>query len=162
MTRVAIVSAARTPIGTFGGALKDTHVVDLGTLVIKEALRRGGIKPEDVDEVIMGNVLTGGMGMNTARQATIRAGLPDTTPAFTINKVCGSGLKSVALAAQAIQLGGGDEHLELRGPLGALGNTHGERAARRHDDRRRSHLRDGGLPHGNYRRKCRRAAWDLP
>ena len=105
MTRVAIVSAARTPIGTFGGALKNTHVVDLGTLVIKEAIRRSGIKPEEVDEVIMGNVLTGGMGMNTARQATIRAGLPDTTPAFTINKVCGSGLKSVALAAQAIQLG---------------------------------------------------------
>ncbi len=105
MTRVAIVSAARTPIGTFGGALKNTHVVDLGTLVIKEAIRRSGIKPEEVDEVIMGNVLTGGMGMNTARQAAIRAGLPDTTPAFTINKVCGSGLKSVALAAQAIQLG---------------------------------------------------------
>ena len=105
MTRVAIVSAARTPIGTFGGALKNTHVVDLGTLVIKEAIRRCGIKPGDVDEVIMGNVLTGGMGMNTARQATIRAGLPETTPAFTINKVCGSGLKSVALAAQAIRLG---------------------------------------------------------
>lgn len=105
MIRVAIMSAARTPIATFGGALKNTHVVDLGTLVIKEAIRRSGIKPEEVDEVIMGNVLTGGMGMNTARQATIRAGLPDTTPAFTINKVCGSGLKSVALAAQAIQLG---------------------------------------------------------
>jgi len=105
MTRVAIVSAARTPIGTFGGALKDTHVVDLGALVIKEAIRRAGVRPEDIDEVIMGNVLTAGMGMNTARQATIRAGLPDTTPAFTVNKVCGSGLKSVTLGAQAIQLG---------------------------------------------------------
>ncbi|MFQ5457514.1 MAG: acetyl-CoA C-acetyltransferase [Myxococcota bacterium] len=105
MTDVAIVGAARTPIGSFGGALKSTPVVDLGTLVIKEALRRAGVAPGDVDEVIMGNVLTGGMGMNTARQASIRAGLPETTPAFTINKVCGSGLKSVALAAQAIRLG---------------------------------------------------------
>ncbi len=105
MNRVVIVSATRTAIGTFGGSLKDTHVVDLGALVIKEAVRRAGVRPEDVDEVIMGNVLTAGMGMNTARQAAIKAGLPDTTPAYTVNKVCGSGLKAVTLAAQAIQLG---------------------------------------------------------
>ncbi len=75
MKRVAIVSAARTPIGTFGGALKDTLAVELGALVIKEVIRRAGIQPEQVEEVIMGHVLTGGMGMNTARQAAIRAGL---------------------------------------------------------------------------------------
>ena len=105
MKRVAIVSAVRTPIGTFGGALKDTHVTDLGALVIKEAIRRANIRPEQVDEVIMGHVLAAGMGMNTARQAAFKAGLPDTTPAFAVNKVCGSGLKSVTLAAQAVALG---------------------------------------------------------
>jgi len=108
MKRVAIVSAARTPIGTFGGALKDTPVTDLGALVIKEVIRRAGLRPEQIDEVIMGHVLTAGLGMNTARQAAIKAGLPDTTPAFAVNKVCGSGLKSVALATQAIALGDAD------------------------------------------------------
>ncbi len=108
MNRVAIVSAARTPIGTFGGALKDIPLTDLGALVIKEAIRRAGLRPEQVEEVIMGHVLTAGMGMNTARQAAIKAGLPDTTPAFAVNKVCGSGLKSVTLAAQAIALGDAD------------------------------------------------------
>lgn len=105
MNRVAIVSAARTPIGTFGGSLKEVPVVELGALVIQEVIRRAGIPLGDVGEVIMGNVLTAGLGMNTARQASIKAGLPDTTPAYTINKVCGSGLKSVALAAQAVRLG---------------------------------------------------------
>ncbi|MDP3938772.1 MAG: acetyl-CoA C-acyltransferase, partial [Deltaproteobacteria bacterium] len=118
MNRVAIVSATRTAIGTFGGALKDTHVVDLGVLVIKEAVRRAGVRPEDVDEVIMGNVLTAGMGMNTARQAAIKAGLPDTTPAFTVNKVCGSGLKAVALGAQAIMLG--DAEVVLAGGMESM------------------------------------------
>jgi acetyl-CoA C-acetyltransferase len=105
MNRVAIVSAARTPVGTFGGSLKEVPVVDLGALVIQEVIRRAGIPPGEVDEVIMGNVLTAGLGMNTARQASIKAGLPDTTPAYTVNKVCGSGLKSVTLAAQAVRLG---------------------------------------------------------
>jgi acetyl-CoA C-acetyltransferase len=108
MKRVAIVSAARTPIGSFGGALKDTPAVELGALVIKEVIRRAGIQPEQVEEVIMGHVLAGGLGMNTTRQAAIKAGLPDSTPAFTVNKVCGSGLKSVTLAAQAIALGDAD------------------------------------------------------
>jgi acetyl-CoA C-acetyltransferase len=118
MKRVAIVSAARTPIGTFGGALKDTLAVELGALVIKEVIRRAGIQPEQVEEVIMGHVLTGGMGMNTARQAAIRAGLPDTTPAFAVNKVCGSGLKSVALAAQAVRLG--DAEIVLAGGMESM------------------------------------------
>ena len=118
MKRVAIVSAARTPIGTFGGALKDTVAVELGALVIKEVIRRAGIQPEQVEEVIMGHVLTGGMGMNTARQAAIRAGLPDTTPAFAVNKVCGSGLKSVALAAQAVRLG--DAEIVLAGGMESM------------------------------------------
>jgi acetyl-CoA C-acetyltransferase len=108
MKRIAIVSAARTAIGTFGGALKDIHVTDLGALVIKEAIRRAGLRPDQIDEVIMGHVLAAGMGMNTARQAAIKAGLPDTTPAFAVNKVCGSGLKSVALATQAVALGDAD------------------------------------------------------
>lgn len=139
MSEVAIVSGARTAIGTFGGALRDVPVVELGALVIKEALRRAGLRPKSgedllqyapdslmgvgvidlerqhydwdeslrevqVDEVIMGHVIQGGQGQNTARQATIHAGLPKETNAFTVNKVCASGLKAITLGAQAIEL----------------------------------------------------------
>lgn len=139
MSEVVIVSAVRTAIGAFGGALRDVPVVNLGALVIKEALKRAGLRPKtskkllsytpealraieqielekahydwdsslvevQVDEVIMGNVLQGGQGQNTARQATIYAGLPKETNAFTVNKVCASGLKAIALGAQAIML----------------------------------------------------------
>lgn len=100
-----IVSAVRTPIGTFGGALAEVPAPRLGAVVIREALRRAGIAPEQVDEVIMGNVLQAGLGMNPARQAAMAAGLPETVPATTINKVCGSGLKAVVLAAQAVLTG---------------------------------------------------------
>jgi Acetyl-CoA acetyltransferase len=105
---VVIAGAVRTAIGTFGGAFVDTPATQLGATVLKEALRRAGVKPEQVDEVIMGNVLPAGLGMNPARQAAIAAGIPDSVPATTVNKVCGSGLKTVALATQAILLGDAD------------------------------------------------------
>ena len=105
MTEVVIVAAVRTPIGSFGGSLKDISTVDLGSLVIKNAIERAGLEPEQVDEVIMGNVLGAGLGQNVARQMSVHAGVPVTVPAFTINKVCGSGLKSVQLAVQAVLCG---------------------------------------------------------
>ena len=104
-TEVVIAHAARTPIGTFGGALSSLAPAELGTIAVREALTRAGIAPEDVSEVILGHVLTAGQGQNPARQASIRAGLPDMVPAYTINHVCGSGLKAVGLAAQAIRAG---------------------------------------------------------
>ncbi|HZR97493.1 MAG TPA: acetyl-CoA C-acetyltransferase [Chloroflexota bacterium] len=105
MDDVVIVGAARTPIGTFGGAFKDVPAPQLGAVAIRAALQRAGVAPDAVDEVILGNVLQAGAGMNPARQAALAADLPVTVPAMTINKVCGSGLKAVALAAQAICLG---------------------------------------------------------
>jgi len=140
MTQVVIVSGVRTAIGNYGGALRDTPVAKLGSIVIKEALKRAGLRPKTdpevlsyapemfkdvglielekryhdwddslkavrIDEVIMGNVIQGGQGMNTARQAAIYAGIPKEVPAFTVNKVCASGMKSVALGAQSIQIG---------------------------------------------------------
>jgi acetyl-CoA C-acetyltransferase len=140
MTDVVIVSGVRTAIGNYGGALRDTSVVKLGSIVIKEALKRAGLRPkrdtggyapkaiEDglielekkhqdwdnslrevgIDEVIMGNVLQAGQGQNTARQAAIYAGIPKETVAYTVNKICASGMKAVALAAQAIKVGDGE------------------------------------------------------
>ena len=105
---VVIVSAVRTAIGSFLGSLKNVSAPELGGIVIKEALLRSGVKAEDIDEVIMGNVLQAGLGQNPARQAAIKAGLPETVPAMTINKVCGSGLKAVHLARQAILAGDAD------------------------------------------------------
>lgn len=105
MTEVVIVSAVRTAIGSFQGALKDVPATKLGAIVIEGALTKAGIDGALVDEVIMGNVLQAGLGQNPARQASITAGLPQTVPAMTINKVCGSGLKAVHLATQAIKAG---------------------------------------------------------
>ena len=105
MGEIVIASACRTAIGTFGGTLKDVPAAELGTIVVKEAVKRAGIKPEMVDEVIFGNVLQAGLGQNIARQVTLKAGLPIETTAMTINIVCGSGLKSVALAANQILAG---------------------------------------------------------
>lgn len=102
---VVIVSAVRTAIGSFQGALKDVPATKLGAIVIEEAIKRAGIKKDQVDEVIMGNVLQAGLGQNPARQASIQAGLPQQVPAMTINKVCGSGLKTIHLATQAILAG---------------------------------------------------------
>lgn len=103
--QIVIASAVRTPIGSFLGALKNVSATELGALVIKEALNRAGLSGTDVDEVIMGNVLQAGLGQNPARQASMKAGLPEQVPAMTINKVCGSGLKAVQLARQAILSG---------------------------------------------------------
>lgn len=105
---VVIVSAVRTAIGSFLGSLKNVSAVELGATVIQEALVQAGVKEADVDEVIMGNVLQAGLGQNPARQASIKAGLSETVPALTINKVCGSGLKAVHLARQAIIAGDAD------------------------------------------------------
>lgn len=102
---IVIVSAVRTAVGSFQGSLKDVPATTLGSIVIKEALKRAGVKPDQVSEVIMGNVLQAGLGQNPARQASIHAGLPEAVPAMTINKVCGSGLKSIQLAYQAIYAG---------------------------------------------------------
>ncbi|MDF7667340.1 acetyl-CoA C-acetyltransferase [Orbaceae bacterium ESL0727] len=113
MENVVIVSATRTALGSFNGALAPVEAVELGQIVIREALKRAGLseqleKESLIDEVIMGNVLQAGLGQNPARQALLAAGISDTVPAYTVNKVCGSGLKSVALAAQAILAGDAD------------------------------------------------------
>ncbi|MDU2683194.1 MAG: acetyl-CoA C-acetyltransferase [Clostridium sp.] len=108
MREVVIASAVRTAIGSFGGALKDVSAADLGAIVIKEAVSKAGIKGELVEEVVMGNVIQAGLGQNVARQAAVKAGLPVEVPAMTINKVCGSGLRTVALAAQMIKAGDAD------------------------------------------------------
>ena len=143
MQDVVIVSGARTPVGTFGGALKTVPVVELGSIVMKAVLKRAGLRPVSsdlmkacspdrlkdqgltelekqnadwdaglpavtIDEVVMGNVLTTGQGQNPARQAMIKAGLPKETPAFTLNKVCGSGLKAISYGAMAIMTGQAD------------------------------------------------------
>ena len=108
MREVVIVSAVRTPIGAFGGTLKDVSAVQLGTIVAKEALKRANVDPAIVDEVIFGNVLQAGLGQNVARQVAVHAGIPVEVPSFTVNKVCGSGLKTVALAAQSIMAGDAD------------------------------------------------------
>ncbi|MFU0824866.1 acetyl-CoA C-acetyltransferase [Clostridium sp.] len=108
MREIVIASAVRTAIGSYGGAFKDVPAVELGAIVIKEALKRAGIDGSQVDEVIMGNVLQAGLGQNPARQALIKAGLPVEKPCFTINKVCGSGLRAVSLAAQLIKAGDAD------------------------------------------------------
>ena len=108
MREVVIVSAARTPIGSFGGALKDQTAVTLGAVAVKEAIKRAGIDPAIIDEVILGNVLQGGLGQNVARQIAMAAGVPKEVPAMTLNKVCGSGLRTVALAAQIIKAGDAD------------------------------------------------------
>lgn len=115
-----IVAAGRTAVGSFGGVLADIPATTLGSIVIKGLLERSGLKPTDIDEVIMGQVLAAGSGQNPARQASVEAGLPKETPAMTINIVCGSGLKSIQLAAQAVQNGdseiviaGGQENMDL-------------------------------------------------
>jgi acetyl-CoA C-acetyltransferase len=108
MKEIVLIGAVRTPIGKFGGSLVDIPVAQLGSIVIADAIKRAGIIPEDVDEVIMGNVLQSGMGQGTARQAAIGAGIPDCVPAMNINNICGSGLKAINLAASMIACGDAD------------------------------------------------------
>src|SRR3954466_15772050 len=133
MEDIVIVGAARTAIGKFGGSLAKTPASDLGALVIRKALERARVSPEQVSEVIMGQVLAAGVGQNPARQAAMRAGLPEMIPAMTINKVCGSGLKAAMLGAQAIAHGdsevvvaGGQESMSLA-PHAMMGSRDGFR-----------------------------------
>src|SRR5439155_19196776 len=105
LDQVVILSACRTAVGKFQGSLSDMSATQLGAIVVREAVKRAGIEPASVDECIMGNVISAGLGQNPARQAAIYAGLAPEVGAMTINKVCGSGLKAVGLAAQAIQTG---------------------------------------------------------
>ncbi len=121
MKEVVIVSAVRTPVGSFNGALASKTAPQLGAIAIKEAINRAGIKPEDVSEVIMGCVLTAGLGQAPARQAAIFAGLPNSVPCLTIGKVCGSGLKAVMLGAQAIQCG--DADVVVAGGMESMSNV---------------------------------------
>src|SRR5215472_9338409 len=108
MDEVVIISGCRTPVGKFQGSLADFRAPELGAIVVREAVKRAGVNADQVDECIMGNVVSAGLGQNPARQAAIFGGLSPATGAMTINKVCGSGLKSVALAAQAVQTGNSD------------------------------------------------------
>lgn len=121
MTDVVIVAATRTAIGSFGGSLAGLQAVELGATVIRALLEKTGVNPAEVNEVLMGQVLAAACGQNPARQAAIKAGLPDTTPAMTINKVCGSGLKALHLAAQAIQCG--DADLMIAGGQESMSNA---------------------------------------
>jgi acetyl-CoA C-acetyltransferase len=118
---VVIASSCRTPIGKFQGALSGFRAPELGALAIAEALRRAGVAPDAVDEVIMGNVLAAGLGQNPARQAALGAGIPASVGAFTLNKVCGSGLKAVMLAAQAIRAG--DAEVVVAGGMESMTNA---------------------------------------
>jgi acetyl-CoA C-acetyltransferase len=118
MTEAVILSAVRTPIGKYLGALADVPAVQLGAVAVAEAVRRAGAPPDRIDEVIMGNVIQAGLGQSPARQAALKAGLPDTVAAFTVNKVCGSGLKAVMCAAQAVRAG--DANLIVAGGLESM------------------------------------------
>jgi acetyl-CoA C-acetyltransferase len=121
MKEVVIVSGARTPVGAFNGSLASFTAPQLGSFAIKEAVKRAGIAPETIDEVIMGNVLQGGIGQAPARQASLGAGIPDSVPCTTVNKVCGSGLKSVMYAAQAIITG--DANIVVAGGMESMTNA---------------------------------------
>src|ERR687887_1560655 len=120
MRETVIVSAVRTPTGKFLGALKGFGAPQLGAMVVREAIRRAAIDPEIVDECIMGNVVSAGLGQNPARQAALNGGLPDHVAALTINKVCGSGLKAVMLADQAIRVG--DIDIAVAGGMESMSN----------------------------------------
>lgn len=121
MKEVIVAGLCRTPIGTFGGSLKDSKVVDLGTLVMKESMQRSGVKPEQIDEVMFGCVLQGGQGQNVARQSAIHAGIPKEVTSFTINKVCASGMRAVSLAVQSIKAG--DNDIVLAGGMECMSAT---------------------------------------
>ena len=116
-----IISATRTPVGKFLGSLKGFSAPALGAIVVREAVKRAGVKPEDVDEVIMGCVIQAGLGQNPARQAALRGGLPATVAAVTVNKVCGSGLKAVMMAAQGVKLG--DTEVVVAGGMESMSNA---------------------------------------
>ena len=121
LNEAVIISAARTPVGKFLGSLKNFRAPELGAIVVRESVKRAGVKPEDVDEVIMGCVIQAGLGQNPARQAALNGGLPSTVSAVTVNKVCGSGLKAVMMAAQGVQLG--DVDVVVAGGMESMSNA---------------------------------------
>jgi acetyl-CoA C-acetyltransferase len=121
LNEAVIISAVRTPVGKFLGSLKGFSATELGAIVVRESVKRAGIRPEDVDEVIMGCVIQAGLGQNPARQAALNGGLPSTVAAVTVNKVCGSGLKAVMMAAQGIQLG--DSEMVVAGGMESMSNA---------------------------------------
>src|SRR5580765_6063149 len=121
MKEVVIISGVRTPIGKFQGTLKPFSATQLGALAVKAAVQRAGLDPQQVDECIMGNVVSAGLGQNPARQAALKGGLLPDVAAMTINKVCGSGLKAVGLAAQGIQAG--DSDIVVAGGMESMSNA---------------------------------------
>ena len=121
MREVVIVGAARTPVGNFGGSLSEVSAVKLGVVAAQAAMERAGIDPREINDVIIGNILSTGLGQNPARQVAIHAGIPETTPAMTINKLCGSGLRAVSMAAQFIALG--DAEVILAGGIESMSNA---------------------------------------
>ncbi|MCX6657881.1 MAG: acetyl-CoA C-acyltransferase, partial [Euryarchaeota archaeon] len=121
MKEAVIVSATRTPIGKFAGGLKDLSAPKIGAIAVREAVRRAGLEPKDVEECIMGNVITAGLGQNPARQAALWGGLTDEVAALTINKVCGSGMKAVMLAADSILAG--KERVIVAGGMESMTNA---------------------------------------
>ena len=149
MKKIVITEPLRTAIGSFGGALKDTSTAELGSAVVKEILSRTGIDPQKVDDCIMGNILSAGQGMNISRQIAIQSGLPIETPAYTINRACGSGVQTIALAAQAIKAGdaeaiiaGGVENMN-QAPYYLTGARYGYRLSTPKDGIVDGMLRDG-------------------
>lgn len=121
MREVVIVGAARTPVGAFGGSLANVSAVDLGVVAAKEAIKRANISADMIDEVLIGNILSAGLGQNVARQVAIHAGIPETTPAMAVNKLCGSGLRTVIMGAQFIALG--DADVILAGGIESMSNA---------------------------------------
>ena len=121
LNEAVIIGAARTPVGKFLGSLKGFSAPQLGAIAVREAVQRAGVKPADVDEVIMGCVIQAGLGQNPARQAALNGGLPNTVSAVTVNKVCGSGLKAVMMAAQGVQLG--DTEIVVAGGMESMSNA---------------------------------------
>jgi len=121
MRHAVIAGACRTPIGKFLGTLKGMSAPELGAIVVREAVARAGVRPDEVEEVVMGNVVTAGLGQNPARQAALKGGIPVTVPAVTVNKVCGSGLKAVMMAAQAVRLG--DYEMVVAGGMESMSNA---------------------------------------
>src|SRR5213079_1266339 len=163
-----ILSACRTPIGAFGGAFKDVSAVELGTVAIRDAIARAGVKPADVGDVVMGCVLQAGNGMNVARQAALKAGLPVEVPGETVNRVCGSGMQAVVHAVEAIRVGyvdtmvaGGTESMSnapylLKGARWGYRMGHGELIDSMLRDERLPHGHDGGRSGLSLRRFTRR------
>ena len=159
MKKIVIASACRTAIGKFGGTLANVPAAELGSIVIKEALNRANVKPEQVDHVYMGCVIQAGLGQNVARQASLKAGLPIETPAVTVNVVCGSGLNCVNMAAQMIEAGdadivvaGGMENMDMA-PFAMMKGRYGYRMGY---PMGKSELVDTMLQHahGHDRREC--------